>query len=147
MSPIRRTVLFLLVLALAAAPAALAQEQSPTPSGPATQVETKKVCMVNDALFEKDQIPVEVEGKTYYGCCQMCKARLAQDAAIRSAVDPVTGIGAGAGDGPGTGAVDAQARASTAAAAAIEESRERWRIIGILLTSRGRDGPGAPNHL
>lgn len=91
MSPIRRTVLFLLVLALAAAPSALAQEASSTPSGPATQVEAKKVCMVNDALFEKDQIPVEVEGRTYYGCCQMCKARLAQDAAIRSAVDPVTG--------------------------------------------------------
>lgn len=91
MNPIRRTVLFLLVLALAAAPAALAQEQTSTPSGPATRVEAKKVCMVNDALFEKDQIPVEVEGKTYFGCCQMCKARLAQDAAIRSAVDPVSG--------------------------------------------------------
>lgn len=91
MNPIRRTVPFLLVLALAAAPTALAQEQQSTPSGPATQVETKKVCMVNDALFQKDQIPVEVEGKTYYGCCQMCKARLAQDAAVRSAVDPVTG--------------------------------------------------------
>ena len=47
--------------------------------------------MVNDALFQKDQIPVEVEGKTYYGCCQMCKAKLAEDAAVHSAVDPVTG--------------------------------------------------------
>jgi YHS domain-containing protein len=90
-SPIRRLALPLLTLALAAAPAAFAQEQAATPSGPATQVETKKVCMVNDALFQKDQIPVEVEGKTYYGCCQMCKARLAEDAAVRSAVDPVTG--------------------------------------------------------
>lgn len=90
MSPYRRFALALVVLALAVAPAALAQEQQ-TASGPATRVETQKVCMVNDALFEKDQIPVEVEGKTYYGCCQMCKARLAQDAAVRSAVDPVTG--------------------------------------------------------
>lgn len=90
-NPIRRIALPLLVLALATAPAVFAQEQAAPPSGPATQVETKKVCMVNDALFEKDQIPVEVEGKTYYGCCQMCKARLAEDAAVRSAVDPVTG--------------------------------------------------------
>ena len=77
-NPIRRIALPLLVLAFAAAPAAFAQEQAAAPSGPATQVETKKVCMVNDALFQKDQIPVEVEGKTYYGCCQMCKARLAE---------------------------------------------------------------------
>lgn len=91
MTPIRRLVLPLLALTLAAAPAAFAQEAQPAASGPATRVEAKKVCMVNDALFEKDQIPVEVEGKTYYGCCQMCKARLAQDAAVRSAVDPVSG--------------------------------------------------------
>lgn len=59
---------------------------------PALQrVETKKVCMVNNQVFDKDQIPVTVEGKTYYGCCEMCKERLSKDAAIRSAVDPVTG--------------------------------------------------------
>jgi YHS domain-containing protein len=59
---------------------------------PALQrVETNKVCMVNNQVFEKDQIPVTVEGKTYYGCCEMCKERLSKDAAIRSAVDPVTG--------------------------------------------------------
>lgn len=55
------------------------------------RVETKKVCMVNNQVFEKDQIPVAVEGKTYYGCCEMCKERLAKDAAARTAVDPVTG--------------------------------------------------------
>jgi YHS domain-containing protein len=55
------------------------------------QVETKKVCMVNNQVFEKDQIPVQVEGRTYYGCCEMCKERLAKDAAARQAVDPVTG--------------------------------------------------------
>lgn len=54
-------------------------------------VETKKVCMVNNQVFEKDQIPVQVEGRTYYGCCEMCKERLAKDAAARQAVDPVTG--------------------------------------------------------
>lgn len=55
------------------------------------RVETKKVCMVNNQVFEKDQIPVAVNGKTYYGCCEMCKERLAKDAAARTATDPVTG--------------------------------------------------------
>ena len=55
------------------------------------RVETKKVCMVNNAVFEKDQIPVQVSGKTYYGCCEMCKERLAKDVAARTATDPVTG--------------------------------------------------------
>lgn len=54
-------------------------------------VETKKVCMVNDKVFEKDQIPVEVDGKTYYGCCNMCKKALAEQADLRFAVDPVSG--------------------------------------------------------
>jgi YHS domain-containing protein len=58
---------------------------------PLTRVEAKRVCMVNDTAFPKDQIPVEVEGKTYFGCCEMCKGRLAQDASARSAVDPVSG--------------------------------------------------------
>jgi YHS domain-containing protein len=55
------------------------------------RVETKKVCMVNNQVFEKDQIPVQVAGKTYYGCCEMCKERLAKDAEARTGVDPVTG--------------------------------------------------------
>lgn len=55
------------------------------------QVETKKVCMVNNQVFDKDQIPVQVDGKTYYGCCEMCKERLAKDVEARTAVDPVTG--------------------------------------------------------
>lgn len=58
---------------------------------PLTRVDAKHVCMVNNTAFEKDQIPVEVGGKTYFGCCEMCKGRLAQDSAVRSAVDPVSG--------------------------------------------------------
>lgn len=54
-------------------------------------VERRFVCMVNDAVFEREQIPVEVGGKTYYGCCEGCKARLKEDDAIRHAVDPLTG--------------------------------------------------------
>jgi YHS domain-containing protein len=39
----------------------------------------------------KPQIPVEVEGRTYYGCCAMCKDKLNQQPASRMAQDPVTG--------------------------------------------------------
>ena len=55
------------------------------------KVENRKVCMITDHAFDKDQIPVKVEGRTYYGCCEMCKERLAKDASSRTALDPVTG--------------------------------------------------------
>lgn len=55
------------------------------------QVDSEYVCMVNNKLFHNKQIAVEVHGKTYYGCCPMCKAKLEQSAALRTAVDPVSG--------------------------------------------------------
>lgn len=55
------------------------------------QVEAKYVCMMNNSLFDRVQIPVEVEGKTYYGCCAGCKNSLKVDASIRAATDPVSG--------------------------------------------------------
>jgi len=66
-----------------------AEPEAPFPT--LHRVEAQYVCMVNNKMFSVVQIPVEVEGKTYYGCCQMCEARLKQDAAIRKAVDPVSG--------------------------------------------------------
>ncbi len=72
-----------LVLALLLATVAAAAEL--------TRVESRHVCMVNNTAFPRDQIPVEVEGRTYYGCCEMCKGRLASDPAVRSAKDPVSG--------------------------------------------------------
>ena len=63
----------------------------PASADPLKRVPAKRVCMVNNTLFDKDQIPVAVEGKTYFGCCEMCKGRLAQDASIRAATDPVSG--------------------------------------------------------
>lgn len=56
-----------------------------------TEVEGVKVCMVTDQLFVKDQIPVELEGKTYYGCCEMCKGKLKNNPDSRVAIDPVSG--------------------------------------------------------
>ena len=54
-------------------------------------VEAKMVCMVNNKAFDKEQIATQVDGKTYYGCCPMCKGMLEKDAAQRSANDPVSG--------------------------------------------------------
>ncbi len=46
--------------------------------------------MVNDRYMGSDQIPVTVEGKTYYGCCAGCKDKLQNNAAARTALDPVS---------------------------------------------------------
>ena len=55
-----------------------------------TRVEPSSVCMVNNQHMTKAQIPVVVDGKTYFGCCAMCKGKLENDATIRAAIDPVT---------------------------------------------------------
>lgn len=54
-------------------------------------VDAKYVCMINNQRFNKVQTPVEVGGRTYYGCCEMCKGRLSGDPKSRVAVDPVSG--------------------------------------------------------
>jgi YHS domain-containing protein len=85
--------------AAATPPAAtpVAAESAPAQPAPAAAeadlavVPNHEVCMVNDRFFARQQIPVEVEGKTYYGCCEGCKQRLAEDRAVRFAVDPVSG--------------------------------------------------------
>lgn len=57
---------------------------------PIERVDAKRVCMVNNTVFPKDQIAVQVDGKTYFGCCEMCKGKLASDAGARTATDPVS---------------------------------------------------------
>lgn len=86
----RKRTLLLAALALLLPLAAFAEDAA-MPKGPLTRVEPKTVCMVNEMAMGKDQIPVEVEGRTYYGCCDMCKKALANDASKRTAVDPVSG--------------------------------------------------------
>ncbi len=54
-------------------------------------VANDKTCMVTNAYFGKKQIPVQHEGKTYYGCCENCKKTLQEDAKARMATDPVSG--------------------------------------------------------
>jgi len=80
--------LFTLFIAFISLPA-LAQETNSTPV--LKEVEAEYVCMVNDTLFEKPQIPVQVGEKTYYGCCAGCVAALQNDDAIRVGIDPVSG--------------------------------------------------------
>ena len=54
-------------------------------------VPNELVCMVNDAYMAKAQIPIGVNGKTYYGCCNMCVETLNKEETARLAIDPVTG--------------------------------------------------------
>jgi YHS domain-containing protein len=72
-------------------PMASTQAQ-PSPTGATfTRIADRStVCMVNDRDMGAPQIPVVVEGKTYYGCCKMCEKRLHEDEAVRSATDPVS---------------------------------------------------------
>lgn len=85
--------LFLVVAVLISQAGAQGSKESDTDKTtlPAlSEVESKYVCMINDQLFDKEQIPVEVEGNTYYGCCKMCEATLKNDPNSRESIDPVS---------------------------------------------------------
>lgn len=93
-----RSLLSLLLAVILASLAACTRDEGPPPTSsqataPAlTRVEDpSQVCMVNNQFMGKPQIPVEIEGKTYFGCCAMCKGRLETDRSARIARDPVTG--------------------------------------------------------
>tara|TARA_R110002124_G_scaffold266813_2_gene433814 strand:- start:4547 stop:4942 length:396 start_codon:yes stop_codon:yes gene_type:complete len=81
-----RKIILTLILAVIAVPA-MAQDHE----GWLKPVKAQFVCMVNNQSHGTPQIAVEVEGKTYYGCCPMCKAKLEKSSAIRTAIDPVSG--------------------------------------------------------
>lgn len=49
------------------------------------------VCMVNNAYMGTPQIEVPVNGKTYYGCCDMCVGKLNNDETARMGEDPLSG--------------------------------------------------------
>lgn len=49
------------------------------------------VCMLKNRTMGITFVPVIVDGKTYYGCCEMCTATLQQNSKERYANDPVTG--------------------------------------------------------
>jgi YHS domain-containing protein len=77
--------------ALSATMSAAPQGQSDRSKGQGlVQVESKYVCMINNQRFNKEQIPVAVGNRTYYGCCEMCKTALRNDPRSRVAIDPVS---------------------------------------------------------
>ena len=47
--------------------------------------------MVDNKFMNRMQMPVEIEGKTYYGCSPKAVHNLRINSAYRTAADPVTG--------------------------------------------------------
>lgn len=87
----------LLIVALAACSRGDSPQPSADPSAVALPAgmmrvsDPSQVCMVNDQFMGRAQIPVVVEGRTYFGCCPACKEKLEKQPAIRVARDPSTG--------------------------------------------------------
>ncbi|GAB4242917.1 MAG: hypothetical protein Kow0027_01730 [Saprospiraceae bacterium] len=55
-------------------------------------VPNEMVCMVNNRFMGIKQIPIEVEGITYYGCCPECVKKIQENlGGVRYAKDPVSG--------------------------------------------------------
>jgi YHS domain-containing protein len=77
------------LLALTGFCAAARAEETAQPA--LRRVETKHVCMINNQDMGRDQIPVTVENKTYYGCCEGCKKALTEKPETRVALDPLSG--------------------------------------------------------
>lgn len=64
---------------------------APSPPAKVTVISDRaQVCMVNNQFMARPQIPVMVEGRTYYGCCAMCKEKIEKNASLRAATDPIT---------------------------------------------------------
>lgn len=87
-----KKLLLTILLAFIAIPAMAAEpENHQHADGWLKPVEAKFVCMMNNKVFDKPQIAIEVEGKTYYGCCPMCAEKLKNSAELRQGIDPVSG--------------------------------------------------------
>ena len=85
----RTTSHFTAAIALLTLAVVLAGPLAATDAQPALRrVETKHVCMINNQDMGRDQLPVEVDKKTYYGCCEGCKKALNEKPETRLAIDP-----------------------------------------------------------
>lgn len=80
-----------LVAALCAALVVSATLSDSALGGEAARVPAERVCMVQDRVFPTTQIPIDLQGRTYYGCCAMCAGQLRRDASLREAKDPISG--------------------------------------------------------
>ncbi len=54
------------------------------------QVEVRFVCMQNNKAFDKEQVPVTIDGVVYFGCCDNCNKTLSSKEENRYALDPVS---------------------------------------------------------
>lgn len=81
--------LFIVSFVLLAVPASRAGVKGAEVTVKAAKI--SEVCMINDEVMKKPQIPVVVEGKTYYGCCPACATTLKNDPSSRYSKDPQTG--------------------------------------------------------
>ena len=52
-----------------------------------TKLANNQVCMVNNRFLNSNQIPVPINGKTYYGCCEGCVKVLKEDPASHITYD------------------------------------------------------------
>lgn len=87
-----KTFLFALMMALTTFVPAMAADSNHVHSETwLKSAEAQYICMMNNKVFDKPQIAIEVEGKTYYGCCPMCADKLKNDVSLRTAKDPVSG--------------------------------------------------------
>jgi len=67
-------------------------EQTKVVQNNGAKVDSKLVCFVNNKFMGIEQIPVEFEGKTYYGCCQDCVVKINNMREVRFTQDPLTGV-------------------------------------------------------
>lgn len=87
-----KTILLALMMALTVFAPAMAADTGHAHDGTWLKpTKAQYVCMMNNKVFDKPQIAIEVEGKTYYGCCPMCADKLKNDVSLRTANDPVSG--------------------------------------------------------
>lgn len=54
-------------------------------------IKHSEVCMVQNRYGIMKMIPVEIDGKMYYGCCQGCVGKLKFRPEVRFDKDPVSG--------------------------------------------------------
>lgn len=88
----KKAAIWALILMLGGVFVAEAWGSPQTPPARVEVVKNELVCMITNKVFQSAQIPVVVEGRTYYGCCDMCKERLEGQEAARKAVDPVSKV-------------------------------------------------------
>jgi len=88
-----RIILFALLGFLAFASPSFAVQASPAQASSKSlqPVKHSDVCMVQNRHGVMRMIPVEIDGRTYYGCCAGCVGKLKSSLAVRTAIDPFTG--------------------------------------------------------